>query len=1369
MLRLHRFTVGLSLLLFTAVAGARAQVGPPVFPRFPNVAQTPGALLSGLLAPGQGRTSILAYHNGVLFTVPELPSSEPGSDFQVRGWDLTNPAAPVELATWGISPMPINAHGYFKSGEYLVLGSNWPPEAPWSFRALPVPGAVERTEFPDLLCAGVRGCLFQPWFVGDTFWSYNEVEGNATISRDWNELASWDHLGSTGVIGHPFLLGDLLIFASDQSRTGVATYDVSDPTNPVLLDVLTTGGPGGYWPELWGGDGKLYVVFPYRTDGNGFRVVDATDPTNLRFVTDRPLPGDACMYIQFQDEYAFMGSHKVDMRTFESVLFLDGANAVRTNDGGVGIDTSQFLLPLGNLLVTGGIGPNQGMAIWAHQAEPDTRGPAVGFHIPRAGRTNYPLGAPISLLIHETLETATIVNGLTFLVRPLGGSPIPGRLTFSFDDVLTFTPDAPLAANTTYEVILPAGGIKDAAGNGISGYAFTFSTGSSVGGNRPPAVTDFTATPYPAPPGSPVTFSATATDPDADALEFRFDFGDGSPRTPWSAATSTPHTYSQAGHYQALVQVRDGSGALTTSRQTVTVLVVPAGPAPTASSPIVCDADGRRVWTVHPDQGTVAAVDADSLALLFEVPACEDPRGLALSGSGEIWVACFGDDRIVILDAGGNPAGEIPTGYGSAPFGIAFSPDGATAYLTLYGNGTLSRYDATTRLATGSLPLGPTPRAVAVSADGTRVLVTRFLSPRDEGQVWEVAAGPFTLTRTLPLAKFGGDANRDSTASGRGTANYLAGLALSRDGSRAWVTANKPNTERGRLFADDLDEDNTVRNILARLDLTASTLADVLLGAVDLDNSDSASAVATSPLGDYLFVTLQGNDEVIVLDTLALSRASGLGAFVTRLGAGAAPRGVCTDPVTERTFVQNFLGRGITAIETGELFRRGDKTVPGTEIVTVGSEILPAPVLTGKRIFYGASDPRMSAEGYLSCATCHVDGGEDGRVWDFTGRGEGLRNTISLRGRGGTGHGNVHWTANFDEIQDFEHDIRGAFGGRGFLTDGDFAATGEPLGLPKAGLDPDLDALAAYLASLGPASLPRSPFRNPDGTMTAAGERGRQIFRQEGCIFCHTGPAFTDSTAGTAVTLNDVGTLRTTSGQRLGGPLRGIDTPTLLGVWATAPYFHDGSAPTLEDVFRVAGGEVLAAEAGLVSGGAQIVTRYVDLNNDDTVHGRSYVSLDTPGARLTFLGVDGGGGGLGALELRFSTGDPVTIEVRISGVSRLVNLGDTGNDPAWRHTNWGRVRIEDLAFQAGGVNTVEITASSMYPNLSLDEVLITTASDRARAEPHRRVLGLASADREDLLAYLRQLDRQPEANPMLVIFRDGFESGGMGAWSFTTP
>jgi hypothetical protein len=58
--------------------------------------------------------------------------------------------------------------------------------------------------------------------------------------------------------------------------------------------------------------------------------------------------------------------------------------------------------------------------------------------------------------------------------------------------------------------------------------------------------------------------------------------------------------------------------------------------------------------------------------------------------------------------------------------------------------------------------------------------------------------------------------------------------------------------------------------------------------------------------------------------------------------------------------------------------------------------------------------------------------------------------------------------------------------------------------------------------------------------------------------------------SGSLVSLHDVGTLSLESGQRLGGALDGLDTPTLLGLWATAPYLHDGSAPTLRDVLVTA-------------------------------------------------------------------------------------------------------------------------------------------------------------------------------------------------------
>jgi cytochrome c peroxidase len=114
----------------------------------------------------------------------------------------------------------------------------------------------------------------------------------------------------------------------------------------------------------------------------------------------------------------------------------------------------------------------------------------------------------------------------------------------------------------------------------------------------------------------------------------------------------------------------------------------------------------------------------------------------------------------------------------------------------------------------------------------------------------------------------------------------------------------------------------------------------------------------------------------------------------------------------------------------------------------------PAAREFGRQVFF---DPRMSADGRVSCASCHNDGGEDGRVWDFTGFGEGLRNTITLRGQGGTRNGPVHWSGNFDEIQDFENQIRSLPHGTGLITTGD---PNPPLGAPNAGRSADLDALA---------------------------------------------------------------------------------------------------------------------------------------------------------------------------------------------------------------------------------------------------------------------------------------------------------------------
>jgi hypothetical protein len=193
----------------------------------------------------------------------------------------------------------------------------------------------------------------------------------------------------------------------------------------------------------------------------------------------------------------------------------------------------------------------------------------------------------------------------------------------------------------------------------------------------------------------------------------------------------------------------------------------------------------------------------------------------------------------------------------------------------------------------------------------------------------------------------------------------------------------------------------------------------------------------------------------------------------------------------------------------------------------------------------------MAESGYLTCAHCHPDGRDDGLVWDLSDRGEGFRNTTSLLTLGELGINPFHWTGNFDEIQDFENAIRGGFGGTGFLTEEQWAATSDALGAPKSGLSEELDALSTFVMSL---SMLDSPHEAPVG--------GESAFIAAGCEDCHPAPTFTDSLIDDPIR-HDVGTISPSSGE-----LDGFDTPTLLGLHLTAPYLHDGSAPDLATAIR---------------------------------------------------------------------------------------------------------------------------------------------------------------------------------------------------------
>jgi len=1367
-------------------------VSPPAFLTTDHSASwEPGQLLYRQV--GLGRTTVISYHNGVLYA-----GGYAGGPYDAFEWSDWSDASSLSLTNAVGTPeyenVPIattqGTHGHSgKVGDYLMNGV-MRTSTPGVNTFATSPDRIRSGDRPRPEGAGGAHSLYFPWMLPFEWPQYGDATGLGWVYRHTDLLGTWDAGGESGVFGHTLMVGNLLIICSDETDSGVAVYDMGPlfqdpPQPPQLLDKLD-GIIGGYLPAIW----RNYIIFP--TDGE-LQLVDYQDPTNLSYVGAIPVPSaPGQQYVQFQDEYAFFQASKINMETGEVELTLDFDDAGNRPAGSVAgkLNTSQYLMPMGNLLVTGGRGTTgeDGVGLWVHQDEPDTTRPFVAYHVPRPNQTQYPVGAPISLLVHDSLEGFTIVNGESVIVREAGTStPIDCWVSFSHDDVLTITPKNYLSENTEYEVEIVDNGIRDVAGNGIVGLQFNFSTGATANGNQPPVIQSLTVDASPTQPGAPVNFNVSANDPEGTAtLEYRINYGDGTPVSDWTVnATSYNHTYLQEGHYEAKIQVREvGNPAFLATEIFVVSVVEPvSGPQPTKSSPIALDAVNDRVWVVNPDNDSVTKINRTTEVVEAEyglggklgIGGPIDPRSIAVDGSGNVWVVCRSADLLAILNgSNGNLIVAVDLGYGSAPVGVAISSDGADAFVTTEGrgheaaagagnagDGQVIRFDATSYsngvapTETGSLALGPMPRAIAVFGEGDRLLVTRFISGHPAGgEVWDVdasAAGALSLRGTIYLpidvSTVGGNSSQADASNGAGVPNYVSSITISPDQEWAWYTATKPDVGRGNLFGTELDFDNTVRAMIGRIDLRPSEPIDDDASRIDFDNADSPTAVAFSPFGDWAFVTAQGNNFFGVFDRLDILQSGTVSSRNSRarVATGLAPQGVILDAASQKLWVKNFMDRSVTIHDLASFLTRGSLSGSPAVVETVQTEALTASVLNGKQIFYNASDTgglsglnRMSDEGYISCATCHVDGMHDGLTWDFTQRGEGLRNTIDLRGRGGMAHGNVHWTANFDEIQDFENDMRIHFGGQGFLSQADFDATADPLGASKSGLNGDLDDLAAYVSSLGAVSLPKSPHRDFTGGLSALAEQGAAVFGAQNCGSCHSATSqYTDSAGGDGLgSLHDVGTLRATSGSRLGGALPGIDTPTLLGIWNSAPYLHDGSAGTIEEVFHVAGGTLYQAEDGSLLGGADIR----NLNQANSVSGAQgglAARVNSSGKGVEWQ-VDGGSGGTARLEIRAAAKEATTFEVVVNGGTPIpVALPATQQD-GLDAAHWINLPVE-VSLTSGSGNSIRVVNASGGGSW-IDFLHVATSDDLAAADVHTRVSGISAQDREALLAYLVELD-----------------------------
>ncbi|MCP5532074.1 MAG: DUF1929 domain-containing protein [Akkermansiaceae bacterium] len=744
------------------------------------------------------------------------------------------------------------------------------------------------------------------------------------------------------------------------------------------------------------------------------------------------------------------------------------------------------------------------------------------------------------------------------------------------NDPLTFT-----ATNLPAGLSISAGGLV--AGIPTSTGSRLVTLGVSDGINDPVTVSftwtindPFELTPLAGPPiGSGAAGAFTASSTGGNNVLYQWDFGDGSPATGFSTSPVANHTYTTPGRYVVTLTATDDTGRTLTSSFHQGVSAPLTVRAPSASSSIALErrsGGNPRIWVVNPDAGSVAVIDSFTRAKIAEITVGASPRSVAVAPDGRVWVACADATSVSIISPTSLAVvGNLPMPRGSRPFGIAFDPAGTAGWLTLEATGRLLKLDPADGSIVSGTAVGPNPRHLSIAHDGSRILVSRFITPLlpgedtatidstgKGGEVVVVNGADGSIETTVILHH---SEQPDTSLSGRGIPNYLGAPVITPDGLSAWIPSKQDNIKRGMLRdGNPLTHDSAVRPIASRVDLT--NLAEDHPARIDFNDAGTPTAVCHDPAGIYTFVALEGSRAVAVVDTWNHRE-------ITRFDAGRAPQGLVLSDDGGTLFVQNFMDRSVTFHDVSDILAGGtNPPALAATVSTVANEPLAPDVLLGKKHFYDTRDNRLALQEYISCASCHADGGQDGRVWDFTGFGEGLRNTITLHGQ--AGQGALHWSGNFDEIQDFEGQIRGFAGGLGLITNG---APHPPMGTPNAGRSPDLDALAAYLNSL--TATDDSPARTKAETLPADALAGRSLFKAMDCASCHGGDEFTLSAPGV---FRDVGTIKPSTGQRLGGELTGLDIPTLRGLWATAPYLHDGSAASIEDAIAAHSGVSLTGD-----------------------------------------------------------------------------------------------------------------------------------------------------------------------------------------------
>jgi len=381
------------------------------------------------------------------------------------------------------------------------------------------------------------------------------------------------------------------------------------------------------------------------------------------------------------------------------------------------------------------------------------------------------------------------------------------------------------------------------------------------------------------------------------------------------------------------------------------------------------------------------------------------------------------------------------------------------------------------------------------------------------------------------------------------------------DGTTAHVKLCNGATDVGQVVCSPDGKYAYIAHVLARwlipptqldrgwIATNALTVVDVAegkrVGTVLLDDLDRGAAnpygLALSTKGDQLFVTHSGTHEVQAIDTAGLLKLITTWPADARVALEDDLTAVYRSGIRRRIPCGGEGPRGIVALDDSVLvgnYFSGTVTRIGLEkgkvlaTYALGTQPAPDVVRHGEMLF---CDARPCFQGWQSCVTCHPEGRSDGLAWDLLNDGIGNpKNAKSLVLSGPTPPVMAHGVRSTMEVA---------------------VAAGFKYILFHPPTQEEIADVSAFVNSMKPE---RSPYIQPDGSLSPAAQRGKALFESAkvDCARCHPAPLYTD------LHMYDVGT-RGKFDER-----SDFDTPTLVELFRTAPYLHDGSAVTMREVLK---------------------------------------------------------------------------------------------------------------------------------------------------------------------------------------------------------